>query len=263
MSKAVYVGIGGTARNVPKIYVGVNGVARRVKKGYIGVNGIARLFYDGGKPTLPSQYQPVEYIEGDSVSSGISKAVYNFSSITVDAMPMSSDPCYVILGREFVNSTPQFYKDVVSIQMLPSSNAVEFICGRPTVTNNNVDYHPQVIFVSNINKRTTMYLSTDYRGGSGDAPINNVARVDNVTESFTGGKFNPSSSSQGLLNIGGTNTRIYKCVINIRDPYPDKPSYEHVFWPCRDKLNGYVGLFDTYTQTFQRAYNGTAGPDLT
>ena len=45
MSKAAYMGVGGTARKVKKMYIGVNGVARKVKKAYIGVGGVARLFY--------------------------------------------------------------------------------------------------------------------------------------------------------------------------------------------------------------------------
>ena len=45
MAKAIYIGVGGTARKVKNVYVGVGGVARRVKKAYIGVGGVARCFY--------------------------------------------------------------------------------------------------------------------------------------------------------------------------------------------------------------------------
>lgn len=48
MSKAAYMGVGGTARKVKKMYIGVNGTARKVKKAYIGVGGVARLFYSSG-----------------------------------------------------------------------------------------------------------------------------------------------------------------------------------------------------------------------
>lgn len=48
MSKAAYMGVGGTARKVKKMYIGVNGVARKVKKAYIGVGGVAKLFYSSG-----------------------------------------------------------------------------------------------------------------------------------------------------------------------------------------------------------------------
>lgn len=46
MSKKLYTGVNGIARNVSKMYVGVNGVARKVKKAYVGVDGVARLFWD-------------------------------------------------------------------------------------------------------------------------------------------------------------------------------------------------------------------------
>lgn len=52
MSKKLYTGVNGIARNVSKMYVGVNGVARKVKKAYVGVNGVARLFFDNSVPTL-------------------------------------------------------------------------------------------------------------------------------------------------------------------------------------------------------------------
>ena len=48
MTKAIYTGVGDTARKVKKLYIGVDGKAREVKKAYIGVNGVARLFYSSG-----------------------------------------------------------------------------------------------------------------------------------------------------------------------------------------------------------------------
>ena len=48
MTKAIYTGVGDTARKVKKLYIGIDGKARKVKKAYIGVNGVARLFYSSG-----------------------------------------------------------------------------------------------------------------------------------------------------------------------------------------------------------------------
>lgn len=46
MSKAAYIGVGGTARKIKAIYVGdKSGKTRRVTAGYVGVGGVARQFF--------------------------------------------------------------------------------------------------------------------------------------------------------------------------------------------------------------------------
>lgn len=45
VSKPIYVGVNGKARQVKKMYVGVNGTAREVKAIYVGVNGRARKVF--------------------------------------------------------------------------------------------------------------------------------------------------------------------------------------------------------------------------
>lgn len=45
MSKNLYVGISGKAREGKEIYVGIGGKARKVVAGYVGVNGKARKFW--------------------------------------------------------------------------------------------------------------------------------------------------------------------------------------------------------------------------
>lgn len=257
MSKEIYVGVGGTARKVPKFYVGVSGTARKVKKGYIGVNGVARLFYDGGKPTLPSAYQLLEYIEGGSVSSGIT--VYRFKDITVTAMPASHEEAIAI---DSGIRTSNYYTDVVSIKMLPESDAVSFTCGTPTVTS-SVNYNEKIIVVSNIMKKTEMYLGTDYKSGVTVGNLNNVARVDKTTETFSAKSFNPSASdiSKNVIRIGGSNTRLYKCIIHAMGNSGDTV-YEHTFWPCRKKVTGEIGMLDTYNDSFIVSYGATAGPEI-
>lgn len=45
MSKKIYIGQSGLAREVGTLYVGVNGQARKIKKAYIGVGNQAKQFY--------------------------------------------------------------------------------------------------------------------------------------------------------------------------------------------------------------------------
>ena len=45
MSKKMYIGVDGTARQVKKAYIGVDGTARRIKKAYIGIGGVAKPFF--------------------------------------------------------------------------------------------------------------------------------------------------------------------------------------------------------------------------
>jgi hypothetical protein len=64
MSKAAYVGVGGTARKVTKGYAGVGGVARKIKKGYIGVGGVARPFWSGGELAYYGTITPLSVARG-------------------------------------------------------------------------------------------------------------------------------------------------------------------------------------------------------
>lgn len=45
MSKKVYVGVDGVARQIKKIYAGVDGVGRNIPRGYVGVDGVARQIF--------------------------------------------------------------------------------------------------------------------------------------------------------------------------------------------------------------------------
>ena len=45
MSKKIYIGQSGLAREVGTLYVGVNGQARKIKKAYIGAGNQAKQFY--------------------------------------------------------------------------------------------------------------------------------------------------------------------------------------------------------------------------
>lgn len=59
MAKAVYLGVGGQSRKVPKMYIGVGGQAKRIFKAYIGVGGQAKAFFFD----LDASYERVEYID--------------------------------------------------------------------------------------------------------------------------------------------------------------------------------------------------------
>ena len=76
MSKKIYTGVNGIARNVSKFYIGVNGVARKVKKAYVGVNGVARLFWDGGGSSVIPSWDFWSSVRGDSNHYNI--AMFNY-----------------------------------------------------------------------------------------------------------------------------------------------------------------------------------------
>lgn len=47
MSKKIYIGQSGVAKEVKDLYIGISEQAKRVEKAYIGVNGIAKQIYPG------------------------------------------------------------------------------------------------------------------------------------------------------------------------------------------------------------------------
>lgn len=113
MSKAAYMGVGGTARKVKKMYIGVNGVARKVKKAYIGVGGVARLFYSSGldfsNVTFSKQIdytsKSTVYTTGVNANGVIVLAGYHNSSYAAGGI---SDG-YFYLGAEVIRSTDNGY----------------------------------------------------------------------------------------------------------------------------------------------------------
>lgn len=65
-----YISSSGTAKELEKIYIGdENNLAKEIKRAYIGdSNGVARMVFGppyGPEPILPTNYQQVEYIEGE------------------------------------------------------------------------------------------------------------------------------------------------------------------------------------------------------
>lgn len=111
MSKAAYMGVGGTARKVKKMYIGVNGVARKVKKAYIGVGGVARLFYSSGSDFSSSTFNSqVAITEHNSYTTGV-----NANGVIVLAGYHNSSAAGGIqdgefyLGAEVIRSTDNGY----------------------------------------------------------------------------------------------------------------------------------------------------------
>ena len=86
MTKAAYIGIDNTSRQVKTMYVGVDGIARKVKKAYIGVDGVAKEWYSSGKKAseygvgdivlLPENGKNVEYVV---VHQGLPSSIYDAS----------------------------------------------------------------------------------------------------------------------------------------------------------------------------------------